>query len=69
MRPLGIKEEAGKYERKIPNDLIDSEERRRRAIEAARRFRSDISDLSLKHDEHLTESYAEIAQKKDKTKE
>jgi metal-responsive CopG/Arc/MetJ family transcriptional regulator len=68
MRPLGIKEETGEYKREIPSDLINLEERRQRAIAAAGRFRSDISDISLKHDEHLEEIYAEIAQKKDKEK-
>ena len=68
MRPLGVKEEAGEYKREIPVDLIDVEERRRRAIAAAGRFRSDIPDISVKHDEQLEEIYAEIAQKKDKAK-
>ncbi|HUU52880.1 MAG TPA: ribbon-helix-helix domain-containing protein [Candidatus Heimdallarchaeota archaeon] len=68
MRPLGLKEKAEDYKREVPNDLIDNEERRRRAIAAAGRFRSDISDLSLKHDEYLEDIYAEIAQKKDNNK-
>ena len=68
MRPLGVKEEAGEYKREIPADLIDLEERQRRAIAAAGRFKSDISDISLKHDEHLEEIFAEIAQKKDRAK-
>ena len=68
MRPLGVKEERGEYKRKIPADLIDPEEKRKRAIAASGRFRSDISDISLKHDEHLEEIYAEIAQRKDRAK-
>lgn len=68
MRPLGIKEGSGEYKREIPTDFIDLEERRQRAIAAAGRFRSEVSDISLKHDEHLAEIYAEIAEKKDKTK-
>ena len=68
MKPLGIKEETSEYKRGIPTDLIDLEERRRRAIAAAGRFRSDIPDLSLKHDEHLEEIYAEIAQTKNNKK-
>ena len=67
-RPLTVKEEAGEYKIEMPTDLIDLEERRRRAIAAAGRFRSDISDISLKHDEHLEEIYVEIAQKKGKAK-
>ena len=34
---------------------IDAEERRRRAIAAAGRFRSGASDISAKHDEYLAE--------------
>lgn len=68
IRPLGVKEGPGEYKREIPTDLIDLEERRRRAIAAAGRFRSDFSDISLKHDEHLEDIYAEIAQEKDKDK-
>ncbi len=68
LQPLGIKEEPGEYKREIPTDLIDLKERRRRALAAAGRFRSDISDISLKHDEHLADIYTEIAEKKDKAK-
>jgi hypothetical protein len=68
LRPLGVKEKTGEYKREIPTDLIDLEERRRRAIAAAGRFSSDISDISLKHDEHLEEIYAEIALEKDKAR-
>jgi len=67
-RPLGIMEDPGVYKKEIPNDLIDNEERRRRAIAAAGRFRSDISDISVKHDEHLADIYAEIAEKKNESK-
>jgi hypothetical protein len=68
IRPLDVTEGPGEYKREIPSDLIDLEERRRRALAAAGRFRSDISDISLKHDEHLEDIYAEIAQEKDKHK-
>ena len=34
LRPLGIKEKRGEYKREIAADLIDLEERRRRAIAA-----------------------------------
>lgn len=68
IRPLGVKEGPGEYKREIPSDLIDNEERRQRAIAAAGRFRSDISDLSLKHDEYLEDIYAVIAQKKNNNK-
>ena len=36
---------------------IDIEERRRRAIAAAGRFRSGTSDISAKHDEYLVEAF------------
>ena len=36
---------------------IDAEERRRRAIAAAGRFRSGASDISAKHDEYLVEAF------------
>jgi predicted DNA-binding protein len=64
LRPLRVQEKAGEYKREIPNDLIDIEERRRRAISVAGRFRSGISDISLKHDDHLAEIYGEIAPEK-----
>jgi Arc/MetJ-type ribon-helix-helix transcriptional regulator len=35
----------------------DIEERRRRAIAAAGRFRSGTSDISTKHDEYLVEAF------------
>ncbi len=68
LRPIGVKEEAGEYKTEIPTDLIDLKERRRRAMAVAGRFRSDIPDLSLKHDEHLEDIYAEIAREKDEDK-
>ena len=68
LRPLGIKEGPGEYKREISRDLVDLEERRHRALAAAGRFRSDFTDISLKHDEHLADIYAETAQKKKKAK-
>ena len=38
-------------------ETVSLEERRQRAIAIAGRFRSGRSDLSAKHDEHLTEIY------------
>ena len=35
----------------------DAEERRKRAIVAAGRFRSGASDISAKHDEYLAEAF------------
>lgn len=39
------------------NAAIEDEERRRRAIAAAGRFRSGVSDLSTAHDKYLSEAY------------
>jgi predicted DNA-binding protein len=64
--PSAVKEKAEEYKMEIPSDIIDPEERRRRAIAAAGRFRSDISDLSSNHDKYLEESYAATAPKKAK---
>lgn len=36
----------------------DPDERKRRAIALAGRFRSDVSDLSTEHDRYLGEDYA-----------
>ncbi|MGB9629403.1 MAG: ribbon-helix-helix domain-containing protein [Thermodesulfobacteriota bacterium] len=36
---------------------VDPEERKRRAIRVAGRFRSGCSDLSTRHDKHLSEVY------------
>lgn len=36
---------------------IDTEERRKRAIAAAGRFHSGVSDISAKHDEYLAEAF------------
>jgi hypothetical protein len=40
-----------------PSGEIDMEERRRRAIAAAGRFRSGASNVSAKHDEHLADAF------------
>ncbi|MCK5420570.1 MAG: ribbon-helix-helix domain-containing protein [Deltaproteobacteria bacterium] len=39
------------------HDTVSLEERRKRAVAAAGRFRSGRSDLSTKHDKHLAEVY------------
>jgi len=38
-------------------NIVDQEERRKRALEVIGRFHSGRSDLSKKHDEHLAEAY------------
>jgi hypothetical protein len=52
-----VEEEAEEYKREVPTDIVDPLELRRRAIAAAGRFRSDVSDLSTNHDKYLEESY------------
>jgi hypothetical protein len=37
--------------------VIDREERKRRAIAVAGRFRSGLTDLGVNHDEYLAEAY------------
>ncbi|MDH4219230.1 MAG: ribbon-helix-helix domain-containing protein [Candidatus Aminicenantes bacterium] len=61
LSPSGVKEEAEEYKKEVPTDIVTPEERRRRAIAAAGRFRSGISDLSTNHDKHLEDSYTVTA--------
>jgi hypothetical protein len=68
LRVSGIKEEAGEYRKEIPSDFIDKDERRRRALAAAGRFRSGISDISRNHDKYLEESYKVATSRDDKKK-
>ena len=39
------------------NTVVDSDERRERAMEVAGRFRSGKSDISKKHDKYLIEAF------------
>lgn len=41
----------------MSNTVIDIEERRRRAVAAADRFHSGVSDLSKSHDKYLAEAF------------
>ncbi|MBN1221794.1 MAG: ribbon-helix-helix protein, CopG family [Candidatus Aminicenantes bacterium] len=66
--PLEIREETGVYKKATPMDIVDLEERRKRAMAAAGRFRSGISDLSSNHDKHLEAVYAETCPCKKKRK-
>jgi hypothetical protein len=61
LSPSGVKEEAEEYKKEVPTDIVTPEERRQRAIAAAGRFRSGISDLSTNHDKHLEDSYTVTA--------
>jgi hypothetical protein len=60
LRVSGIKEEEGEFREEIPSDFIDQDERRRRALAAAGRFRSGISDISINHDKYLEDAYSAI---------
>jgi hypothetical protein len=60
LRVSGIKEEAGEYRKEIPSDFIDQDERRRRALAAAGRFRSGKSDISINHDKYLEDAFSAI---------
>jgi hypothetical protein len=59
-KPSEVKEEAVQYKNDIFEDFIDPAERRRRAIAAAGRFCSDVSDISLNHDKYLEDAYSAI---------
>jgi len=39
--------------------IVDIEERRKRALEAAGRFSSNLRDLSAEHDRHLEEAFTD----------
>lgn len=58
--PDAVKEDAVRYGSPSPTipELTDMAERRRRAIEAAGRFRSGVTDLSVAHDQYLEEGFA-----------
>jgi Arc/MetJ-type ribon-helix-helix transcriptional regulator len=60
-----IHEERSAYGTPDPGAMIDPEERRRRAIAAAGRFRSGVTDLAANHDRYLEDSYAPPAPAKD----
>ena len=60
--PLSIKEDQAEYGAPPAPDaaaLTDMAERRRRAMAAAGKFRSGVSDLSANHDRYLEEVFAE----------
>ena len=39
--------------------VFDRSERKRRALAVVGKFRSDVTDLSVRHDEYLAEAYRE----------
>lgn len=56
---IAVKEGRSHYGSPLPPEITDPEELRRRAIAAAGRFESGVSDLSTGHDRYLTEDRAE----------
>jgi metal-responsive CopG/Arc/MetJ family transcriptional regulator len=56
-RKPAIHEERAAYGAPEPATLVDPEEKKRRAIAAAGRFRSGVTDLAANHDRYLEESY------------
>jgi hypothetical protein len=54
-----VMEDRSVYGSPLPSDITDPEEVKRRAIAAAGRFESGISDLSTGHDRYLAEEQAE----------
>ena len=69
VQPSRVREEAEEYKKELPTTIVDPEELRRRAIAAAGRFRSDITDLSINHDKYLEESFTVDATRDDEKKE
>ncbi|MDW7760013.1 MAG: ribbon-helix-helix protein, CopG family [Acidobacteriota bacterium] len=68
-----VREDRSLYGSPLPADLTDKAELRRRAISAAGRFESGLSDLSIGHDRYLTDmpdqekSSSECRKKKERT--
>jgi len=60
-----VKEDRAAYGATGSASMIDPEERRRRAIAAAGRFRSGLTDLAAKHDLYLADAYAKVSAGKD----
>ncbi len=67
-QPSRVCEKTEEYAREAPTDIVDPPELRRRAIAAAGRFRSDISDFSSQHDKYLEDSFAVTLPEGDKKK-
>lgn len=55
----GVKEDSSRYGAPAPAlpEFTDMAERRRRAIAAAGRFRSEVADLSTAHDRYLEDGF------------
>lgn len=58
--PSVVKEKAEEYKKEMSIDIVDQEELKKRAIAAAGRFRSGISDISINHDKYLEDAYSAI---------
>lgn len=59
-KEAGVREEPARYGGRAASlrEITDPVERRRRAIAAAGRFRSGLTDLSKEHDKYLDDAYA-----------
>ena len=64
-RRATVKEERAAYGMPEPEAIIYPEERRKRAIAAAGRFRSGLTDLGADHDRYLEDAYATESPAKD----
>jgi hypothetical protein len=58
---IGVREEVSLYKKDMARDISDQDEIRKRALEAAGRFRSGLTDLSQKHDQYFEDSYNRTA--------
>jgi hypothetical protein len=64
-RRTAVKEERAAYGMPEPEAIIDPEERRKRAIAAAGRFRSGLTDLAASHDRYLEDAFTTVSPAKD----
>ena len=64
-RRAAVKEERAAYGMPEPVGIMtDPEERRRRGIAAAGRFRSGVTDLATNHDRYLEDAYEAVSRGK-----
>lgn len=64
-----VNEDPTPYGGKDPCGLSEpAEERRKRALAAAGRFHSGLSDLSVRHDDHLADAFASEPPRKARTR-
>ena len=61
---IGVREETALYRKDLVKDIADQDEIRKRASDAAGRFRSGLTELSQNHDRYLEDSYNQTAGEK-----